>query len=63
MVRLQSSAAIEVGGTLELEGKSVGTLSSVANDGADWFGMAIVKRAAAKSGTVLKAGASDVTVV
>lgn len=63
LVRLQSSSAIEVGGTLELEGKSVGTLSSVVNDGADWFGLAIVKRAAAKSGTVLKAGAVDVTVV
>ena len=63
MVRLRSNSAIEVGGTLELDGKSVGTLSSVANDEADWFGLAIVKRAAAKSGTVLKAGVGDVTVV
>ena len=63
MVRLRSNSAIEVGGTLELEGKSVGTLSSVANDGADWFGLAIVKRAAAKSGTVLNTGVGDVTVV
>ena len=63
MVRIQSPQAIDSGNSLELEGKSVGTISSVANDGSSWFGLAIVKRAAAKPGTVLKTGSVEATVI
>ena len=63
MVRIQSSQAINSGETLELDGKQVGTISSVANDGSNWFGLAIVKRAAAKTGTVLNTDSVEATVI
>lgn len=54
MVKIQSAEKLSSGESLTLDDKMVGTLSSIAHDGTNWHGISIVKRAAAKPGTVLK---------
>lgn len=63
LVRVQSNLPLQVGQALFQGDKEVGAISSVASDGQTHIGLAMVRRAAAETGTQLNEDSSSIVVV